>query len=189
MEMAGEHARKRKFYDRSAWDYTLENGIHGRCQVSQSTPGHQDDIHFHVKKKDGSQLLWRMPWGTETLWYAPPKSEVSLEKVDGWEPHNRCNTDRFQHEDIDAIFDMMSPPEHIQGWHMFMLYFYADVLGDTYKRTDDPIYEYLPPAFKTHDVAGIDDGVEMTAAVAGLLHVFEGENKTANIPDLIAAAS
>jgi hypothetical protein len=185
LEMYGKHAQRRKFYDRAAWRYRLANGIQGSCSVSQSSPGHQDDIHFHARIKGGEQHLWRMRWGTETHWHAPADKKVSLESTDGWEPHWRGNTTRFGDPALAGIFGLFSPPEHIQGWHVYMWALYLAIVGDILQRMEHPIVEYLPPIFRTGDTASIDNAVEMVAFVAALLKGFDS-GQAVNVPALIA---
>lgn len=130
VESAGPFAKLKKFSDHGSTDVHFANGIKGRDEYHQSLPGHADDIYAVLKMKDGTQYLWRMAWGSETLFVG--KKDATLDSPAGWEIHLRGHSPKFS-PDVNAIFGA-TPGGHIQGWPSYWRTLFLGVAGEILRR-------------------------------------------------------
>jgi predicted dehydrogenase len=143
VESVGQFARKKGFTDHGTAEAVFANGIPGRIEYHQSLAGHADDIYACVRLKDGTQLLWRMAWGPESLFVT---KTGTLDGPVGWELHLRGHSPRFSPE-VNAIFSA-TPGGHIQGWPMYWRALFLGIAGDILRSEGFAAPEQLPPVMQ-----------------------------------------
>src|SRR5208283_1610141 len=86
VESVGPFAQLKKFSDHGTAETVFANGLRGHIEYHQALRGHADDIYALVRLKDGTKLLWRMAWGSESLFIT---TNGNLNSPAGWECHFR----------------------------------------------------------------------------------------------------
>jgi predicted dehydrogenase len=176
VESVGPFAKKKGFTDHGVADAVFGNGLRGRIEYHQSLSGHADDIYANVKLKNGTQMLWRMAWGSETLFIT---KTGNLDSPAGWEPHLRGHSPKFSPE-VNAIFNA-TPGGHILGWPNYWRALFLGIAGDILRTEGHPAAkEHLPPVMQTPVPKLEPEGVMITSYIEA--HDKSAQQGGARIP-------
>jgi predicted dehydrogenase len=181
IDRAGEFAKEKGFSDCGSADFTFaQNGIVGSGRYHQSLPGHSDDIYVLVTMKNGIRYLWRMEWGSDTLFEANTTlcSSTLLESRDHWKANLRGDSDLFDDTSTNDQFGE-TPPGHIPGWPSYWLRQYHAIAGNMLRAEDHPCVDHLPPVMQLPVPMLQDAGVHVTKYVEA--HVRSSENDGAEV--------
>ena len=129
---------------------------------------------------DGTQYLFRMEWGPETLYVS---RNGTLESQNGWDPHLRG----YSHLFSDAVNDAFgeTPGGHIKGWPGYWRALFLAISGDILRAENAPICEedgkYLPAVMKLPVPTFEDTGKHITAYVDAHAASAKEDGKTVTL--------
>lgn len=166
VERVGAFAQEKGFSDCGSANFMFHDyDFVGSARYHQSLAGHSDDIYVMVTMTNGTRYLWRMEWGSDTLFMsAPHNMSVTLESRDGWEAHLRGDSPIFDGSDTNSQF-CETPPGHIPGWPMYWIRMFQAIGGHILRERGDKCAEQFPPVMRLPVPMLQDAGLHITKYV------------------------
>ena len=182
---AGTHGRQvdgKDVIDNGDHEYVLDNGIQCRGRFHQALEGHDDDIGAMVEFDDGEIYMFKLEWGTCSLFKANC-TDPNPDDASNWDRHfaGSATNNIF---DMDAVAGVLkNPAGHIQGWDLGWLFMFMGIAGQYLRDDKHPCAEHLPACMNLPLATFERAGLQTVRAVEACVQSFEGGGKEVELND------